>query len=76
MRFNDEMDLRGVPCPTNAARACLKLATMDSGQLLRVILDNGAPVENLPSAIEEDGHSIEDKMKFDEGSTSFIIRVF
>jgi TusA-related sulfurtransferase len=46
------MDLRGVPCPQNAARVVMRLATMDAGELLAVLLDAGEPAENVPAALD------------------------
>lgn len=75
MNINEEMDLRGIPCPANAAKALIKIAMMDSGELLKIIIDNGEPVENVPVAISDEGHRIEEQNAFDEKSTYLIIRV-
>lgn len=75
MKINEEMDLRGIPCPANAAKALIKIATMDTGELLKIIIDNGEPVENVPVAISDEGHKIEEQKAFDGKSTYLIIRV-
>lgn len=75
MKFDEELDLRGIPCPANAAKALIKIATMDSGELLKVIIDNGEPVENVPVAISDEGHEIAEQSAFDQKSTILIIRV-
>ena len=54
----DVLDLLGVPCPINAARAILRLETMSEGELLDVLLDDGEPADNLPPALAEEGHRI------------------
>lgn len=52
---DDIIDLKGVPCPRNSAKAVLKLAGMDSGEILEIIVDDGEPIENVPPSLEEDG---------------------
>ena len=52
------LDLRGIPCPANAAKALIKLATMDLGDKLRILLDSGEPLINVPSALQENGHRL------------------
>jgi tRNA 2-thiouridine synthesizing protein A len=74
MKFDEELDLRGIPCPANAAKAMLKLSMMDSGEILKVIIDNGEPVENVPSALSDEGHAILEQKSHDEKSTYLIVK--
>ena len=53
-----ELDLRGVICPYNFVKTKLKLDTMQSGEVLAVILDDGEPVKNVPQSVENEGHTI------------------
>ncbi|TKB33142.1 MAG: sulfurtransferase TusA family protein, partial [Nitrospira sp.] len=43
-----ELDLRGVICPYNFVKTKLKLETMEQGQILSVLLDDGDPIQNVP----------------------------
>jgi TusA-related sulfurtransferase len=52
------LDLFGVPCPANTARALLKLEIMDSGEILAILLDSGEPITNVPSSLEVEGHTV------------------
>lgn len=52
------LDLKGVSCPINYVRTKLKLETMQSGQILEVILDDGQPIKNVPLSLKQDGHEI------------------
>ena len=54
----ERLDLLGVRCPANSARTLLKLEMMDSGERLEVLLDDGEPADNVPSAISEAGHKL------------------
>jgi len=53
-----ELDLTGVPCPQNAARTLLRLAMMDEGEILKVTIDDGEPIDLVPDSIQQDGHTI------------------
>lgn len=58
MSASEFLDLRGVACPENAARALVKLATMMEGEILEIALDAGEPMENVPSSLEAEGYRI------------------
>ena len=53
-----ELDLRGVICPYNFVKTKLKLETMEPGQVLAVILDEGDPIRNVPRSVTDDGHTV------------------
>ncbi|MFQ5443227.1 MAG: sulfurtransferase TusA family protein, partial [Nitrospinales bacterium] len=53
-----KIDLLGVKCPFNYVKTKLKLETMDLGQKLEVLLDDGEPVKNVPKSVQNDGHKV------------------
>jgi TusA-related sulfurtransferase len=46
----DRLDLSGVPCPQNTARALLKLELLEGGDEMEIIVDDGEPVSNMLAA--------------------------
>jgi sulfite reductase (ferredoxin) len=52
------LDLTGVACPQNAARALIKLAGMNPGQVLEIVIDDGEPYVNVPRSLQDEGHRI------------------
>jgi TusA-related sulfurtransferase len=58
MSHKELLDLSGVPCPANSARALLKLEMLGSGEELEVLLDDGEPAKNVPAAMAEAGHEL------------------
>ncbi|GJL80270.1 MAG: hypothetical protein NPINA01_32590 [Nitrospinaceae bacterium] len=52
------IDLLGVKCPFNYVKTKLKLETMETGNTLEVLLDEGEPAENVPKSIQNDGHKM------------------
>jgi tRNA 2-thiouridine synthesizing protein A len=54
----EELDLRGVICPYNFVKTKLKLESLEIGSQLRVLLDEGEPIRNVPQSIINEGHQI------------------
>ncbi len=54
----EELDLRGVICPYNFVKTKLKLESLETGDQLRVLLDAGEPIRNVPQSIINEGHQI------------------
>ncbi|MBD2161740.1 sulfurtransferase TusA family protein [Limnothrix sp. FACHB-881] len=56
---DEQLDLRGTPCPINFVRTKLKLQQMAAGALLEVWLDAGEPIEQVPDSLTMAGYAIE-----------------
>lgn len=66
-------DFRGVACPMNFVKTKIELSTMKSGELLEILLDDGAPIKNVPGSVRNEGHDVlEEKQK--ENFWSVLIR--
>jgi len=61
------LDLSGVACPMNFVKTKIKLSTMPIGSLLDVVLDDGAPIENVPLSLEEQGQKVVAKERISDG---------
>jgi sulfite reductase (ferredoxin) len=53
-----QKDFRGVACPMNFVKTKIELATLQSGDVLEILLDDGAPIENVPGSIKGEGHKV------------------
>ncbi len=51
-------DLHGVSCPMNLVYTKVEISKIQSGQVLEVILDDGAPINNVPDSVAKEGHTI------------------
>ena len=56
--IDQELDLKGVVCPYNYVKTKLKLEEMTEGQVLRVTIDDGEPVRNVPRSVTDEGHQV------------------
>ena len=52
------LDLRGVKCPLNAARSRIVMSGYPAGKPLKIMLDDGSPIENVPGSLVADGHKV------------------
>jgi len=62
-----QIDLRGVSCPTNFVKAKLALEDIDNGTTVQILLDDGEPVKNVPRSLKADGHKLIGLKQTDEG---------
>ncbi len=53
-----ERDYRGVACPMNFVKVKFNLSSMKVGEHLRVLLDDGQPIENVPRSVAQEGHKV------------------
>jgi TusA-related sulfurtransferase len=51
-------DLRGTVCPMNFVKVKVALSKMSVGQTLKVLLDDGEPIENVPRSVKVQGHEV------------------
>ena len=52
------LDLRGVKCPLNWARAKVRLEQMAHGEVLELTLDDPRGARDIPAAAEAEGYVI------------------
>lgn len=71
---DEELDLRGVICPYNFVKTKLKLETMEEGQVLSVLLDDGDPIRNVPRSVENEGHTVLAQERLDQAYRVLIRR--
>lgn len=58
-------DFRGVPCPLNFVKAKLVLENIKYGEKLKILLDDGEPIENVPASLRAEGHKILEQKKIE-----------
>ena len=69
------IDLTGVLCPMNFVQTKMEIEDMEAGQVLEVILEDGAPIKNVPKSIKEEGHKIVYVGKTDDGKYRLLVEV-
>jgi TusA-related sulfurtransferase len=62
-RKSVRLDLRGVKCPLNWARAKVRLEQMAPGEILELTLDDPRGARDIPAAAEAEGYAILESTK-------------
>ena len=65
---------RNVGCPMNMVYAKFELSKLQSGQILELILDDGAPINNVPGSVQKEGHEILKKTQMEDGAWQLMIK--
>ncbi len=55
---DEELDLRGEVCPYTFVKSKLALEELESGQVLRVLVDHRPAVDNVPRSMLNEGQEI------------------
>ena len=74
VNIDSQKDCRGVGCPMNLVYAKVALSKLQSGQVLEIILDDGAPINNVPGSVLREGHTILSQHQNSDGTWSVLIR--
>lgn len=58
-------DFRGVACPMNFVKTKIALSSLNTSDILEILLDDGEPIDNVPGSIKGEGHRVLDQKKID-----------
>ncbi len=56
--IDQELDLKGEVCPYTFVKSKLALEEMETGQVLRVLVDHRPAVDNVPRSMQNEGQEI------------------
>ncbi len=75
VEHDKEIDIRGEVCPYTFVKSKLKLETMGSGEVLRIVTDHEPATKNVPRSMESEGHHIlVQPHKISDNEWEFIVR--
>ena len=70
----ESLDLKGEVCPYTFVKTKLALEELQSGQALRVIVDNPGSAANVPRSLRSDGHVVIDVTKLNDTDWAIIVK--
>jgi TusA-related sulfurtransferase len=70
----ESLDLKGEVCPYTFVKSKLALEEMESGQVLRVIVDNPGSAANVPRSLGSEGHSILEVTKLNDTDWAITVK--
>ncbi|KUO43082.1 MAG: hypothetical protein APU95_00905 [Hadesarchaea archaeon YNP_N21] len=57
-RVDRRIDIRGEVCPYTFVKSKLAIESMESGEVLEIILDHAPAAENVPRSLSNEGHKV------------------
>jgi sulfite reductase (ferredoxin) len=57
----------------NFVKTKMDLSQMKSGEILEILLDDGAPIDNVPRSVASEGHEVLEQTK--QGAGHYLVRI-
>ncbi len=74
IEIDEEVDITNVVCPVTFVKAKVALEELDDGQVLKIHLNDGEPVQNVPRSLKDEGHQILKLIDNEDGTYDLIVR--
>lgn len=72
--FDDEVDITDAVCPMTFVRAKAAIEELEVGQVLKVHLNEGEPMQNVPRSLKDDGQQVLRLAPSDEGTFDLYVK--
>lgn len=72
--FDDEVDITDAVCPMTFVRAKAAIEELEIGQVLKVHLNEGVPMQNVPRSLKDDGQQVLRLAPSDEGTFDLYVK--
>ena len=67
------IDITDLTCPITFVKTKITLEDMEDGQILKVRLNDGEPVQNVPRSLKDEGHKVLDISENDDGTYTLFV---
>jgi len=74
MKADDLVDVTNLKCPTTFIKVKIFLDSLEIGQILEVLLNEGEPIQNIPRTLEGEGHTILEKLDNKNGTYTLFVK--
>ena len=74
VKVDEQIDIKGEVCPYTFVRSKLALEEMESGQVLRIIVDHVPAVSNVPRSFADEGHEIIEVAQINATDWAIVVR--
>jgi TusA-related sulfurtransferase len=72
--IDDVVDITDVVCPITFVKVKVALEELDIGQVLRVHMNDGEPVQNVPRSCKEEGQKVLKLIDNEDGTYDLIVK--
>lgn len=71
---DDTVDITDVVCPITFVKVKVALEELDIGQVLRIHMNDGEPVQNVPRSCKEEGQKVLKLIDNEDGTYDLIVK--
>lgn len=68
------VDITDVVCPMTFVKAKVAIEGLDAGQTLKIHMNGGEPIQNVPRSMKDEGHTVLDVQANDDGSFNILVK--
>lgn len=73
IKEDEFIDITDLTCPITFVKTKITLEDMEDGQILKVRLNDGEPVQNVPRSLKDEGHKVLDLSQNDDGTYTLFV---
>lgn len=73
IKEDEFIDITDLVCPITFVKTKITLEEMETGQILKVRLNDGEPVQNVPRSLKDEGHKVLDLSENDDGTYTLFV---
>jgi tRNA 2-thiouridine synthesizing protein A len=74
LNIDEQLELKGEVCPYTFVKSKLALEEMESGEVLRVVVDHLPAVTNVPRSLANEGHNVLDVSQINETDWAITVK--
>ena len=73
IKEDEFIDITDLVCPITFVKTKITLEEMETGQILKVRLNDGEPMQNVPRSLKDEGHKVLDLSKNDDSTYTLFV---
>lgn len=73
LKADDAVDITDVVCPITFVKAKIAIEELEKGQILKVTMNEGDPIKNVPRSFKEEGHKVLEVINNEDGTFTVFI---
>ena len=70
----DTIDITDVTCPITFVKAKVAIEELEEGEILRIHLNEGEPLQNVPRSLAEEGHEVLENIDNGDGTHELYVK--
>ena len=74
VRTDHVIDITDVVCPITFVKVKMALEDIEDGQNLRIHLNEGEPIQNVPRSLKDEGHKVLSVDRKDDGTYDLVVQ--